>query len=516
MESIVIDRRKTFFHNDFLEDYYNTNKFDHLRTYSPTIAEIPRAIENKKKFSQSQRNLLATVLEEQYQDAAIPIDGQLQKNIDSLRQPNTYTVTTGQQIHLGLGPLYVIYKALDTIAIANELSQNYKNFNFVPVFWMATEDHDLEEIAEINVFGNKVKWDTTQKGAVGRMKPDGVAALFDAIKKDYNFSVEQDEFLIKCSHIYSTSQNLSVAFRRLLHTYIGETGIVILDADNKSLKDSFSQVLSDELQFKNYAALTKSSEAFEKTGYKKQLQIRECNLFDLRNGNRVKVLNKQGSDTAEAHVQQDGYNLSPNAALRPFYQEWILPNLVYVGGPSELKYWLQLKGIFDNYRFPMPLLHLRKSNILLPLKLKKVYGQEDFEMLFKHKNKLVNHYSEELSQLEGSFGQLYQEITANVERYADLAAESFPSFNLEAKVTKLMPKLEELSTLIKAQLVNKGDQNIELKRILKIKERYFDLDSIQEREEHQLAHVAIFKLDLANLCSQFGFRYSQKVGLILL
>jgi bacillithiol biosynthesis cysteine-adding enzyme BshC len=515
MDSIVIDRRKTFFHNDFLEDYYNTNKLDHLRTYAPTMAEISRAIENKRTFSQFQRNTLATVLEEQYQDARITVEGKLKKNIDSLRQSNTYTVTTGQQIHLGLGPLYVIYKALDIIAIAKELSEEHKDFNFVPVFWMATEDHDLEEIAEISVFGNKVKWETTQKGAVGRMKPDGVAALFDSIKKDYNFSEEQSDFLSKCSHIYSTSENLSIAFRALLHEYIGETGVVILDADNKLLKESFSRVLSDELQFKNYAALTKSSAALEKTGYKKQLQIRECNLFDLRNGDRVKVLDKQESDTAEAHVQQDGYNLSPNAALRPFYQEWILPNLVYVGGPSELKYWLQLKGIFDNYRFPMPLLHLRKSNVLLPLKLKQTYGQEDFEMLFNHTNELLAHYSMELYQLEESFDQLYNSIIQKIERYADQASVSFPGFNLEGKVSKLKLKLDELPSLIKGQLIMKSEQKIELKRLLKIKERYFYPASIQEREEHLLVHVSLLKLNKSDLCSQFGFTHSQKVGLIL-
>ena len=433
-----------------------------------------------------------------------------------LRQSNTYTITTGQQIHLGLGPLYVIYKALDTIAIAKELSKEHKNFNFVPVFWMATEDHDLEEISEITVFGNQVKWETTQKGAVGRMRPEGVAALFDNIKKDYNFSAEQNEFLSKCSHIYDTSANLSIAFRALLHTYLGETGVVILDADNKSLKDSFSQVLSDELQFKNYAALTKSSEAFEKTGYKKQLQIRECNLFDLRNGDRVKVLDKMESDIAEAHVQRDGCNLSPNAALRPFYQEWILPNLVYVGGPSELKYWLQLKGIFDNYSFPMPLLHLRKSNILLPSKLKQTYDQDDFEMLFNHTNVLLAHYSQELSLLEESFDQIYKAILENVERYADRASESFPGFTLGGKVSKLMPRLEELPLLIKGQLVKKSEQSIELKRLLKIKERYFNPISIQEREEHQLAHVNILKMGVVDLCPQFGFGHSQKVGLILI
>lgn len=512
MESIVLDRRKTFFHNDFLNDYYNTDKLDELRTYAPNIDEIGKAIDSKKGFSQDRREVLASVLREQYKDAGINILGELEHNINSLGHSNTYTVTTGQQIHLGLGPLYVIYKAFDAIVIAKELSEKYTDCNFVPIFWMATEDHDLEEIAEINIFGNKLKWETNQKGAVGRMKPDGVADLFESIKRDYNFSEVQSDFLDICIRIYSTSSNLSIAFRRILHEYIGETGIVILDADNKKLKESFTEVMMDELEHKNYDALIRSTSKLEEAGYDKQLHIRECNLFDMSNGDRVKV--NGGSRLAKSQVQQDIYNLSPNAALRPFYQEWILPNLVYVGGSSEIKYWLQLKGIFDNYQLTMPLIHLRTSNIILPKKVQKSYGSKDFEMLFKNEDEIAIHYSKELKALEDNFEELLQSILKNIETYSELASQSFRGFSLEGKVNKILPKIIELRSLTKIQLVKKSEQNPDLNKLLKTKAKYFSSDTVQERREHVLEHLSILGIQPQETYSHFGLKKSQKISLL--
>jgi len=513
MESIVIDRRKTFFHNDFLNDYYNTQKFEELRTYAPKIEEVATAIEGRKNFSQKKRSTLVSVLKEQYQEAQIQLSGLLAENINSLEKTNTYTITTGQQIHLGLGPLYVIYKAFDTIAIANELSQKHPDCNFVPVFWMATEDHDLEEIAEIDVFGNKVKWTTDQVGPVGRMNTVGIAELFDQILEEYNFSEDQKTFLAKCSKIYSTSQNLSIAFRRLLHQYTKDCGLVILDADDAELKESFKEVMSDELQFKNFEALTKSTQKLEELGYAKQLNIRECNLFDMSTGDRKKITKNIGA-VAAASREIDFYNLSPNAALRPFYQEWILPNLVYVGGPSEIKYWLQLKGIFDNYSFPMPLLHLRKSNIILPERIKKTYSSEDLGRLFQQKSEITTHYSNELSKLNQEFDNLFKSISEGLTNYSELAAQSFKGFNLDGKVSKIKPKLVELEALVKAELVNKGEQNSKLNKLLKLRDRYFNKESVQERNDHLLAHPALLAVEAKMINSHFGFKYSQKIDLL--
>lgn len=512
MESIVLDRRKTFFHNDFLNDYYNTDTFDNLRTYAPNIEQVGEAIKNKQGFSQVRRETLVEVLNQQYKDAHITIEGALFLNIEVLKKANTYTVTTGQQIHIGLGPLYVIYKAFDTIAIAKELSEKYPDSNFIPVFWMATEDHDLEEIAEIDVFGKKVVWETNQKGAVGRMTTEGIPALFRQIKAEFNFSGDQEEFLDTCIEIYSKAKNLSDAFRQLLHSYIGSTGIVIIDADNKKLKESFTEVIIDELHHKNYHALSKSTTLFEETGYDKQLHIRKCNLFDMATGDRVKV--KGDTPLSESQGQQDVYNLSPNAALRPFYQEWILPNLVYVGGPSEIKYWLQLKGIFDNYEIPMPILHLRTSNIRIPQKVQKSLREQDLIRMFHDEAEIITYYSDELRELEARFNELHSDIVKDLLAYSEMAAVSFSGFNLKGKIDKILPKISELPSLVQGQLVKKSEQNPDLNKVLKTKEKYFNTNNIQERKDHVLGHVELLHLSREDVYSHFGLKKSQKIGLL--
>ena len=452
---------------------------------------------------------MVNALTNQYETAGLPIAGFVKQNISSLAEDNTFTITTGQQIHIGLGPLYVIYKALDVLAIAKEFREKYPEKNFVPVFWMASEDHDLEEISEVNVFGKKLKWETDQVGPVGRMKPNGLYELFQTIKDDFNFSDLQFAFIQKCQDIYSSSANLSIAFRRLMHEYFGSTGLVILDGDNQELKDSFSTVLDDELKTKNYESLEASSKLFEESGYKRQLVIRPSNLFDMTSGNRVKV-----SERTNVSVAHNAYNLSPNAALRPFYQEWILPNLLYVGGPSELKYWMQLKGIFDNYKLPMPILHLRTSNIIVPKKQFEKSGLNEVDILFESNVNLAKKMSEETKSLAIDLQAKHETILKSIQDYKVLTAKSFKGFSLEGKINKLVPKVEELRSLTDIQLQLHISGNSDLNKVLKIKDKYFNSEKVQEREEHVLAHVYLLHVGLSELISHFGLKNSQKIGLL--
>ncbi|MDB4107515.1 bacillithiol biosynthesis cysteine-adding enzyme BshC, partial [Bacteroidia bacterium] len=361
MEIRQVDRSETFFHSPFIADYYS-DKFDDLRTYKPQLSELGKAIEGKATFSTEKREILVNDFYRQYAESGINTESsEVGTNIELLQRSDAFTITTGQQIHIGLGPLYVLYKIFDVLAICNEARELYPDKYFIPVFWMASEDHDLEEIQDVPLFGKNYHWETSQKGPVGRMNPKGVSKIFNEIEEDFNLDNDQIEFVNICREAYSTSDNLSQSFRKILHHYFAHEGLIIMDADSVILKNSCQTVLTDELQSKNFASLQNSTERFESKGYKRQLIIRECNLFDLSSGDRLKVKSKQDKTASAVEGNESFYNLSPNAALRPFYQEWILPNLVYVGGGSEVKYWMQLKGLFDNYSVPMPIIHLRTS-----------------------------------------------------------------------------------------------------------------------------------------------------------
>lgn len=216
--------------------------------------------------------------------------------------------------------------------------------------------------------------------------------------------------------------------------------------------------------------MTAFSEQLELAGHQRQLHIRSCNLFAMTTNEREKVeLNEQ----TVASSSYNTYDLSPNAALRPLYQEWVLPNVLYVAGPSELKYWLQLKGLFDNYAMPMPILHLRTSNIVMPKKIAENYDILDFE-LFATDETVAAHYDVKIANLSEDFESLHTALIDKLNGYERLAADTFPGFNLSGKISKIVPKLNELNSLAKEQLIKKSKENIELSKMLKVKALYFN------------------------------------------
>ncbi|MEN8697603.1 MAG: bacillithiol biosynthesis BshC [Bacteroidia bacterium] len=512
MKSFAIDRWDTFFSSEFLKDYYLTDKLDAFRSYKPEIGEAAKAIESKENFSSEKRLTLVKLLKEQYQESGIALEGLFSENISHLKQDNTFTVTTGQQIHVGLGPMYVLYKALDTIVIASELKEKHPEHNFVPVFWMATEDHDLEEIASVKLFGKTITWETEQGGAVGRMTTEGLPELWAQIRSDFNFSAEQLAFIDTCEDIYKNAPNLSIAFRQLLHYYLGHLGIVILDPDNRELKESFAEVMINDLQQSHSEVLHVYTRKLEEKGYASQLHIRDCNLFELSANSRERITRKYSAEEAGKYVEDISLELSPNAALRPLYQEWILPNIVYVGGPSELKYWMQLKGIFNNYELPVPILHLRTSAILIPQNVTHVKSITDIEKLFDTEEQIVGLFSEELRRLKSDLDTYSSSIVTSLERFKDFAEVSFPGFSLDAKIKKITPKLDGLNALISEQIELKAKQNKGVNKVLKTRAKFFNPSYVQERQVHLIEWMQdIYDLS-ENAQEVFGFRSAKKIS----
>ena len=411
----------------------------------PTIEGIKEQLEEKQKsVTQKGRSVLVSQLQEQY--TGVAITQATQDNINALSKDTAFTITTGHQLNLFSGPMYYIYKILSVINLTEQLAKKYPENSFVPVFWMATEDHDLQEIQSINVYNQSFTWDTTQTGAVGRMNTAGISELFDELKTKMNLSEAQLRFIEASQMAYGQSSNLSSAFRTLLHTYFSEQGLVIIDADSENLKKEFIPVLKDELKGLNYESLLISTLALEKEGFQRQLVIRECNLFKLGEHQREKhnVMNDE-EDVLDQYVKQNVFNLSPNAALRPLYQEWILPNLVYVGGASEVNYWTQLKGLFDNYEIPVPIVHLRTSNIIIPEQLLHESTDVDVTDFFKSDQSLISTVNKEQDKLFHTMRQNFEDLKNHVYAHQKLVENNLTGFNLDAKVSKMIEKLDEIN-----------------------------------------------------------------------
>jgi len=340
-------------------------EFPALATFygnSPQLESFERQIAEKKSFSQSNRVILQEVIQGQYTDLGLEVE------IDSILDENTYTVTTGHQLNIFTGPLYVIYKIVSTINLAKKLKATYPKANFIPVYWMATEDHDWDEINHFHWLGKKFEIATSQKGAVGRFS----LSEFEPFLKEIPTTIPAFQ------DAYSLAKNLSQAVRMYMHELFGDQGLICLDADDARLKSIFSPiVLADLFDHAHVAPVENATKSLIEMGYKTQINAREINLFYLMDGLRERiekrgdnyhVVNTSTTFSAKelrAEVAEFPERFSPNVVLRPLYQEMILPNLAYIGGPAEVGYWLQLKGIFDLHQVPYPIVLPRNFAIMI-------------------------------------------------------------------------------------------------------------------------------------------------------
>lgn len=340
----------------------------------PSIESISRKAHQKVQVF-AHRNALVDSLNEQYQ--GLSLSTSVGEHISALAHPNTVTITTGHQICLTTGPLFFIYKIASTIALANRMNAQNDGLRYVPVFWMATEDHDLEEVNHIYVQGNKWSWPTHQKGAVGRMNMHGADALL-ALLESLPGDAARKEKWMNTLRLSFAMPTWAQATRFLVNELFGHHGLVIIDGDDARLKACFAEIVQHELMGSHSKqAVENATAVLAKLGYTGQVQPRDINLFYLNDGLRERIertedrwtVNKtslaftqeQWKEELAAHPER----FSPNVVLRPVYQEVILPNAAYIGGPGEVNYWLQLKGVFEKFQVPFPIVVLRNNALLI-------------------------------------------------------------------------------------------------------------------------------------------------------
>ncbi|MEQ3690647.1 MAG: bacillithiol biosynthesis BshC, partial [Flavobacterium sp.] len=173
MPNDCVTYQKSGCFSNLIVDYLNQKeKLQPLYNRFPTLENFKLQIaEKNKSFSLDKREILVSTLEEQYKN--IKASDKTIFNIGLLRKEKTFTVTTGHQLNLFTGPLYFLYKIVSVINLTKELKEKYPECDFVPIYWMATEDHDFEEINYFNFNNKKIKWNKESKGPVGRLSTDG-------------------------------------------------------------------------------------------------------------------------------------------------------------------------------------------------------------------------------------------------------------------------------------------------------------------------------------------------------
>jgi len=237
MVSDCITYQNSGYFSKLINDYLNEN--DTLRTlYNrfPTIENFGLQIEEKQRqFPLKNRIALKEQLQQQYQNFSISDSTQL--NINLLEKENTFTVTTGHQLNLFTGPIYFIYKIVATIKLCKQLKAAYPDFNFVPVYWMATEDHDFEEINHFIYKGKKISWNKNSKGPVGRLTNEGLDKVFEEFSNMLPSSLAANDLQKLFTVAYLQHDNLAEATRFLVNELFKNYGLVIVDGDDKKLKE---------------------------------------------------------------------------------------------------------------------------------------------------------------------------------------------------------------------------------------------------------------------------------------
>jgi uncharacterized protein YllA (UPF0747 family) len=217
---------------DYLEKKVAVKNF---YTYFPDLNGFKKQIElRSEKNNILDRKVLVQTLKTQYKN--ISTSSKTKNNIALLEKENTFTITTGHQLNLFTGPLYFLYKIISTINLTNQLKKEFPENNFVPIYWMATEDHDFEEIQYFNFKGKKIKWDRKTGGAVGRLDTKGLEQVFNDFSTKLGTSKNAESIKTLFKRSYLEHNNLADATRFLANELFGAYGLVILDADNKDLK----------------------------------------------------------------------------------------------------------------------------------------------------------------------------------------------------------------------------------------------------------------------------------------
>ncbi len=471
---------------DQIRPFYN--QFPDLKGFEFQISE------KKTSFNLSSRKVLNQQLTRQYRH--LKVSDKTQNHIDQLLQKHTFTVTTGHQLNLFTGPLYFLYKIITAINLAKELKKYFPDHNFVPVYWMATEDHDFEEIRFFNFKDNKIEWERKSGGAVGAFSTDeGLDKVFSEFSsllgQGNNANYLKDLF----KKSYLEHKNLSEATRYLANELFGKYGLVIIDGDDKILKKEFVPFVKRELLDQTcYKEVSKTVDSF-KENYKILVNPREINLFYLGKNLRERIVLKNGvygvvntdltfsKDEILKAVEQYPEKFSPNVLMRPLYQEVILPNLCYIGGGGELSYWMELKSYFEKMNVPFPILLLRNSVLLMHKKQNQKLQKlgVSLEDIFLKKEEFINKKVKENSDLKIDFSEQKEILTkmfTELEAISHCTDRSFLGA-VKAQEQKQLNGLNNLEKrLLKAQ---KRKLNDLVERISILHHQLFPNEALQER-----------------------------------
>lgn len=478
--------------NDYIKQDNTVKPF---YSFAPDDAGLKEAIAKRAQFPVD-RETLVRCIQKQYK--GLEMGEAVDRNVELLLDPKTYTVCTAHQPNLMGGYLYFIYKIMHAIKLAQYLGQRHPQHHFVPVFYMGSEDNDFEELSVFRYSGKSYRWSSSQQGAVGRMHTKELKPLLDELFKHLGPPGSKVAALKEVlQNAYEKQETIANATRVLVHQLMGQYGIVVIDPDDAELKKPFQSIAWKELtEPVAYPIVSETSQHLSER-YQAQAFVRPINLFYLKDQIRERIEKKEDHwevvhtdirfNAAELKEELSKHpdRFSPNVILRGMFQETILPNVAFIGGGSEVAYWLQLRSLFEHYKVFYPAVILRQSVIWVPEAANKLMLQLGFELkdIFAKTSHIQQQFaaSKHKQELDISEGTQALEKAMQTLKEKALAIDPSLSGSADAVLTKINYQVAVLKRkMLRAAKRKDADQ---MNRIARLRALLFPDEHLQERHD---------------------------------
>lgn len=464
-----------------------------LKKYAGATANFENILAQCNQKKSIDRNVLVEVLKQNYKNCGIE---NFDKQIEKLRDPNCFTICSAHQPNIFSGYLYVIYKIVHSIHLAQYLNEVQNGKQFIPVFYIGSEDHDIDEIGSIFLNDKKFRWQNQEGGACGRMKIDSLQEIKESLLAAFGNSQCELELKKNIALAYTPDRTLSEATQIFLHYLFSSHNLIILDADNALLKEKCNSLFEKELQFGFSEKIVNENIYALKKDYNINLHSQAINLFYLQKNQREKINSYDWKIANQFSLEKKELSIgdiSPNVILRPLYQESILPNVVFIGGGGEVAYWLQLKSLFEQASITYPIVILRQSWALVSNKVFDKIKRFNEINFFDTKENLLK----EIAKQNASYLIFEKELEHLNMEYEKLFADNnlpYLTQSMEAHRKKIARIHKQITEKYLRAL--KREDILSQERIDLVQAELFPNAKMQERYWNLLQSTLNFKIDV--------------------
>ncbi|ACF13603.1 conserved hypothetical protein [Chloroherpeton thalassium ATCC 35110] len=456
------------------------------------------------------------------------------ERIQSLLSKKTLAVVTGQQVGFLTGPVYTIYKTLSAIVLTEKWHEHYPDFEFVPVFWLESEDHDYEEISHVSLLkGNSLErfsyseasYQALSSAGATQITPEFLDWLGKEILEAFPESDYKQKMLTLVRESYKEGVSYEMAFATLLARLFYDEGLIIVSSHPKGFKTLAKSVFIRELE--TFPASSQNiiaqSARLEESGYDAQAKPRPINLYFFQENQRLKIEPRRqgsvellpGKTTFSQHEMLEFAHsapelFSPNVVLRPIVQDTVLPTVAYVAGPGEISYFGQFLRNYQFFNIPMPIIYPRASLSLLEPKISRVFEKSARILNEKEISGSLSRFYQNSQQfinellLAASTVDIEDEATTAIQGLSDI----FKKFGL--KLSEIDPTLAQSVEKVMQSTLNQVE-NLKSKTIKAEKQRHNDLIAQIEKSRDNLLPGGVLQERVLN-----GFHFFNKFDTTLI